>query len=265
VAGGSMDIHASAMAVGVTDESAMCVVAGTWSINEYISKKPVVDKDLFMTSIDTIPGYWMILEGSPTSASNQEWFLTEVLKGVDLHDRGIYDYANEAVARAGDDDKGLVFLPFLFGSNVNMNAKGAFIGLQSWHTRDDMLRAVYEGIVFSHKYHIEKLLKYRDAPDLIRMAGGVAKSKIWVQMFADILQVPIEVARSQELGALGSAINAGVAVGVFPSFKEASEQMVDVMYTAQPDLSKKDVYDRKYRRYLKVIGALDGVWDDWNE
>ena len=187
------------------------------------------------------------------------------LKGVDLHDRGIYDYANEAVARAGDDDKGLVFLPFLFGSNVNMNAKGAFIGLQSWHTRDDMLRAVYEGIVFSHKYHIEKLLKYRDAPDLIRMAGGVAKSKIWVQMFADILQVPIEVARSQELGALGSAINAGVAVGVFPSFKEASEQMVDVMYTAQPDLSKKDVYDRKYRRYLKVIDALDGVWDDWNE
>lgn len=265
VAGGSMDIHASAMAVGVTDESAMCVVAGTWSINEYISKTPVVDKDLFMTSIDTIPGYWMTLEGSPTSASNQEWFLTEVLKGVDLHDRGIYDFANEAVVRAGDDDKGLVFLPFLFGSNVNMNAKGAFIGLQSWHTRDDMLRAVYEGIVFSHKYHIEKLLKYRDAPDLIRMAGGVAKSKIWVQMFADILQVPIEVARSQELGALGSAINAGVAVGVFPSFKEASEQMVDVMYTARPDLSKKDVYDKKYRRYLKVIDALDGVWDDWDE
>ena len=54
VAGGSMDIHASAMAVGVTDENTMCVVAGTWSINEYISRKPVVDKDLFMTSIDTI-------------------------------------------------------------------------------------------------------------------------------------------------------------------------------------------------------------------
>jgi L-xylulokinase len=260
-----MDIHASAMAVGVTDESAMCVVAGTWSINEYISKKPVVDKDLFMTSIDTIPGYWMILEGSHTSASNQEWFLTEVLKGVDLRDRSIYDFANEAVARAGDDDKGLVFLPFLFGSNVNMNAKGAFIGLQSWHNRDDMIRAVYEGIVFSHRYHIEKLLKYRDAPKVIRMAGGVAKSKIWVQMFADVLQVPIEVARSQELGALGSAINAGVAAGVFPSFKEASEKMVDVMYTAQPDPAKKAVYDKKYRRYIKVIDALDGVWDTWYE
>ncbi|WP_455129139.1 FGGY-family carbohydrate kinase [Pseudoramibacter alactolyticus] len=264
VAGGSMDIHASAMAVGVTDENTMCVVAGTWSINEYISRKPVVDKDLFMTSIDTIPGYWMILEGSPTSASNLEWFLTEILRDVDLKGKDIYEVSNASVEKIGEQDCGLVFLPFLFGTNVHVNAKGAFVGLQSWHTRGNMLRAVYEGIVFSHRYHIEKLLKYRDKPALIRMAGGVAKSEIWVQMFADVLQTPIEVARSQELGALGAAICAGVATGVFASFKEASASMVDVMYTAKPDPAKKAIYDKKYVRYRKVIDALDGVWDDWD-
>jgi len=263
VAGGSMDIHASAMAVGITDEDAMCVVAGTWSINEYISKKPVVDKDLFMTSIYTMPGYWMTLEGSPTSASNLEWFLTEILKDVDLHGQDIYEFSNKSVEKIGDKDCGLIFLPFLFGSNVNINAKGAFIGLQSWHTRGNMLRAVYEGIVFSHKYHIEKLLKYRKEPSVIRMAGGVAKSKIWVQMFADILQFPIEVARSQELGALGSAISAGVATGVFESFEKASEAMVDIQYTAGPNLDKAALYEGKYARYKKVIEALDGVWAEW--
>lgn len=265
VAGGSMDIHASAMAVGITDEDAMCVVAGTWSINEYISKTPVVDKDLFMTSIYTMPGYWMILEGSPTSASNLEWFLTEILKDVNLGDRDIYDFSNSSVEKIGDKDCGLVFLPFLFGSNVNINAKGSFIGLQSWHTRGNMLRAVYEGIVFCHKYHIEKLLKYRKAPSLIRMAGGVAKSEIWVQMFADILQVPIEVARSQELGALGSAISAGIATGVFDSFEAASESMVDIMYTAKPNPDKFAIYDKKYARYKKVIEALDQCWDQWDQ
>ncbi len=263
VAGGSMDIHASAMAVGITGEDAMCVVAGTWSINEYISQKPVVDKELFMTSIYTMPGYWMTLEGSPTSASNLEWFLTEIMKDVDLGGKDIYEFSNTSVEKIGDKDCGLVFLPFLFGSNVNINAKGAFIGLQSWHTRGNMLRAVYEGIVFCHRYHIEKLLKYRDKPSVIRMAGGVAKSKIWVQMFADVLQTPIEVARSQELGALGSAISAGVATGVFPSFQKASEAMVDIMYTAQPDPSKKALYDKKYDRYKKVIDALDSVWNQW--
>ena len=124
-----------------------------------------------------------------------------------------------------------------------------------------MLRAVYEGIVFCHKYHIEKLLKFRDKPETIRMAGGVAKSKIWVQMFADVLQTPIEVARSQELGALGSAICAGIAVGAFDSFKDASESMVDIMYTAEPNPDKAAIYDKKYARYKRVIEALDSVWD----
>ena len=263
VAGGCMDIHASAMAVGITDEEKMCVVAGTWSINEYISKKPVVDKDLFMTSIYTMPGYWMILEGSPTSASNLEWFLAEILKDVNLGDKDIYEYSNKCVDGIGDQDCGVVFLPFLFGSNVNINAKGAFIGLQSWHTRENLLRAVYEGIVFCHKYHIEKLLKFRDQPKMIRMAGGVAKSEIWVQMFADILQVPIEVARSQELGALGSAICAGIATVTFDSFQSASESMVDIMYTAEPNPEKFAEYDKKYARYKKVIEALDPIWDEY--
>lgn len=265
VAGGCMDIHASAIATGITSPDKMCVVAGTWSINEYISKTPVVDEELFMTSIDNIPGYWMILEGSPTSASNLEWFLTEVLRDVDLHGRDIYECSNDWVDGIGEQDCGLVFLPFLFGSNANVNARGAFVGLQSWHNRENMLRAVYEGIVFSHRTHIEKLLKYRDKPTAIRLAGGAAKSRVWVQMFADVLQTPVEVARSSELGALGSAICAGVATGHFDSFEHASNNMVDVLYTAVPDPEKAEAYNKKYARYRKVIDALDGIWDDYME
>lgn len=263
VAGGCMDIHASAMATGITDEDKMCVVAGTWSINEYISKTPVVDKDLFMTSIYPIPGYWMILEGSPTSASNLEWFLTEVLKDVELKGQNIYDYSNACVEAVGDGDTGIVFLPFLFASNVNINAKACFVGFSSYHTRADLLRAVYEGIVFSHKYHIEKLLKYRSAPKAIRIAGGVVKSPVWVQMFADILQVPIEVTDCTELGALGAAICAGVATGAYDSFKTASDAMVKIGFTAQPNPARFAIYEKKYNRYLKVIGALDGIWDEY--
>lgn len=263
VAGGCMDIHASAMAVGITDEDKMCVVAGTWSINEYISNKPVVDKDLFMTSIYPIPGYWMILEGSPTSASNLEWFLTEILRDVDLKDQNIYEYSNHCVSCVSDEDCGVVFLPFLFASNVNINAKACFIGLNSYHNRDNMLRAVYEGIVFSHKYHIQKLLKYREAPKSIRIAGGVAKSRVWVQMFADILQIPIEVTECTELGALGAAICAGVATNTYDGFKEASDAMVDIAFTAVPNPDKFNLYDKKYNRYLKVINALDSIWNEY--
>jgi L-xylulokinase len=160
-----------------------------------------------------------------------------------------------------NEDCGVVFLPFLYASNVNINAKACFIGLSSYHNRDNMLRAVYEGIVFSHKYHIEKLLKYRKAPKSIRIAGGVAKSRVWVQMFADILQVPIEVTECTELGALGAAICAGVATGTYESFKAASDVMVEIAFTAVPNPDKQAMYEKKYNRYLKVINALDGIWD----
>ncbi|WP_353625759.1 FGGY-family carbohydrate kinase [Bacillus sp. JCM 19041] len=75
IAGGIFDIAASAIASGLVEEDKLCIVAGTWSINEYISKKPVIDKELFMTSIYCLPDYWLTTEASPTSASNLEWFI----------------------------------------------------------------------------------------------------------------------------------------------------------------------------------------------
>jgi L-xylulokinase len=77
VAGGLFDIDACAIATGVTSEDKLCLVAGSWCNNQYISKKPIASKSLFMTSLYCIPGYWLVLEGSATSASNLEWFVTE--------------------------------------------------------------------------------------------------------------------------------------------------------------------------------------------
>jgi L-xylulokinase len=81
------------------------------------------------------------------------------------------------------------------------------------HTRAHVLRAIYEGVVFSHKYHLERLLKLRDAPRAIRMSGGVTRSQAWVQLFADVLQLPVELTEAEELGTLGAAMCAMVAVG----------------------------------------------------
>jgi len=82
-------------------------------------------------------------------------------------------------------------------------------------------------------------------------------------MFADILQIPIEVVKTKELGALGSAICAGIAVGEFESFKEATDKMVEVDYVCKPDPSKKDIYDKKYDLYKKIIEALDPIWKEF--
>jgi len=264
VAGGLFDVVACAIATGITTDEKLCIVAGTWSINQYISHTPVVSKSLFMTALYCMPGYWLLLEGSPTSASNLEWFVTELLdrdkKMADEKGASIYELCNSLVGSVNPEESQIVFLPFLYGTNVGADAKACFLGLKGWHHKAHILRALYEGIVFSHKMHIERLLAFRERPKAARITGGVARSEVWVQMFADILQIPIEITIGTELGTLGAAICAGVAAGHFPSFENTSENMVHVARTFSPNPDWKAIYEKKYEVYQKTVEVLAPLW-----
>ncbi len=264
VAGGMFDIDACGLASGIIDEGQMSLVAGTWGNNQYISPEPLVDKDLFMTSRYSIPGWFLMLEGSPTSASNLEWFVSRFLDGgtspVSSNFSGaksVYQLCDEAVAATNPEDSDILFLPFLFGSNEKSSAKGSFIGLEGKHTQADILRAVYEGIVFSHNHHLQRLLQFRDKPDCIRFTGGAARSEVWVQMFADCFQIPVEIPAGTELGALGAAIAAAVAVGVYPDYEQAVCSMTRISRRHEPDPQKAKIYRRKYSHYKQAVKLLN--------
>ncbi len=92
------------------------------------------------------------------------------------------------------------------------------------------------------------------------IAGGGAKSDEWAQMFADVLQMPIEVTKTSELGALGAAICAAVGAGYYANVDEAVAGMVTITKVFSPDRQAKEMWDRKYGRYLEAIRALDGYW-----
>ncbi|NTU75821.1 MAG: carbohydrate kinase, partial [Anaerolineaceae bacterium] len=262
---GCYDIDSAALATGSVDESRICIIAGTWANNQYIGKTPVVAKEFFSTTIFSRPGYWLMLEGSPTSASNMEWFVGEFLqeekKLANAAGLSVYALCNNAIRDTNPEDTDLIYLPFLYGSNVNPLAQASFIGLQGWHERKHVIRAIYEGICFSHRYHIEKLLKYLTPPEAARIAGGASKSYEWAQMFADVLQIPIELTKTSELGTLGAVICSAVGAGYYSNVDEAVAGMVKIAGVVTPDSNKKAIYDRKYSLYINAINALDHYWN----
>jgi L-xylulokinase len=269
VAGGMFDIDACAVAMDVTDEKNLCVIAGTWGINEYVSRAPVLDGSIMMNSLFCLPGYYLVEESSPTSAGNNEWF-TELFLDAEkrlARERGIgvYQLAEELAAGVGAEGHSIVFLPYLFGSNYNPQAKACFIGLEATTTRAQMIRAVLEGIVFCHMVHVEKLLKSRgrNRPSAVRLAGGAAKSRTWAQIFADVFQLPVEIVDVQEIGALGCAMAAAVASGVYADLQDAARHMVGISHRLEPDPGVATVYARSYRRYRAASEALDGIWKDY--
>lgn len=266
VAGGLFDIDACGLASGLVDESLLCMIAGTWGNNQYISRQPVVHPHVFMTTRYAIDGYFLMLEGSATSASNLEWFVTEFFqaerKQAEAEGVSIYEWCNRLVARTDPGESGIVFLPFLHGSNVSLDGKGAFFGLDAWQSRDHVLRAIYEGIVFSHHWHLDRLLEFRPPPRQIRLSGGAARSEVWLQMFADILQVPVEVPAGTELGALGAAIAASVAAGCYVDLEAACQAMVRIERACQPNPQRADLYREKYDRYLRLLQAMAPTWSE---
>ncbi|NDL67681.1 FGGY-family carbohydrate kinase [Anaerotalea alkaliphila] len=264
VAAGMFDIDASAIAMDITDQDKLCVIAGTWSINEYISKEPVLNKTVMMNSLYCLPGYYLVEECSPTSAANNEWFIGRFMEKEKEQARkegaSIYEAMNRMVEGVSPEEQDILFLPYIFGSNYNPLAKACFIGMESHHSKAQIARAVYEGIVFCHKVHIEKLLKNNPNLRTVRLAGGAANSAVWVQIFADVLDLPIETIDTKELGALGAAMAAGVAAGVYEDLQDAAKKIVKIKDRVEPIQKNVETYRRKYRLYREAEEALDGLW-----
>lgn len=265
-AAGMFDVDACGIGSGLTDPDKLCMIAGTWSINEYISKEPIANGTVDLNSMFCMPGYFLVEESSPTSAGNMEWFIRNLMsyEKAEAKENGgsVYDITNEWVDSIDPKDSNVIFLPFLNGSNEDALAKGTFIGLTAFHNKKHMLRAVYEGIVFSHLTHVKKLLRNRPAPESIRLSGGAANSDVWVQIFADAFQIPIDVIEDKEIGAQGAAIAAGIAAGIYTDYEDAVKKTVKITKTIYPRPEYKEIYEEKYATYRAVIDALGqgGAW-----
>ena len=172
-----------------------------------------------------------------------------------------FEACNEAVASTDPSESALVFFPYLFGSNVVMGSSGALLGLAGWHGRKEIIRSIYEGVAYAHRTHIDRLLRNaKAAPARVRAAGGITRSPVWLQMFADVLGMPVETTGSRELGALGAAMSAGIAAGIYTSFADAVERTVHVGRVYEPDPRAREVYQTKYARFQSTLDAMRVVW-----
>jgi len=262
VTAGMFDVDACGIASGLVEEKDLCMIAGTWSINEFLARGPILDGSVSLNSMFCIPGYYLIEESSPTSAGNLEWFIrTQMPMEREAWGKsGLYDRINQMVSDVRPEDDSLIFLPFINGSNEDPQAKGMFVGLTGYHDRSHMLRAIYEGVVYSHMTHVKRLLQNRERPESIRLSGGAANSQVWVQIFADALQIPIDVVEGKELGAQGAAMAAGIGAGIYADYQEAAARTVRITKTIAPRPEAGAVYEKKYQAYRLVNDAMAGVW-----
>ena len=95
----------------------------------------------------------------------------------------------------------------------------------------------------------------------MRLTGGTARSKVWNQIFANVLQAPIVGVDCEETGALGSAIAAGIGAGVYKSYDDAFEKAVKILDPILPDEFTFPIYATKYEEWTLVNNILMEYWE----
>lgn len=257
VVAGIFDVVASAVGSGVVNVGEASIVAGTWSINQVVVARPDYLRPIFMNSVIERDRY-MAIEASATSAANLDWFVREFADGRSGNGA---ERSSDLVAQVLPDAHLPLYHPYLYSGRKEEPAKAGFYGLSGWHTRADMLFALFEGVTFAHRAHIDRLRAAGLAFTSATLSGGATRSGIWPQMFADVLGIPIRVAECKETGALGAAICAGVGVGLWPDLAEGVNQAVKLNpVTLQPDEARHAFHDPRYKLFKKLELAMDSLW-----
>lgn len=255
---GAHDVDAAALGLGATTPGELCLIAGSFSINQVVTEHPVVDPRWQVRHF-VRPGQWMTMSTSPASVANLEWFL-RVTGEPKEHPDDIHEaIGREVEAHLGGPSQ-VLFHPFVYGSPHPHPTSGTFLGLRGWHGRGHMLRALMEGVVLNHRWHVEALCSKLPITDAAaRLTGGAAHSEVWSQMFADALRRPVEVMDVQESAARGAALLAATAVGLLDDVTDPRAGAA-VLRRHEPRPDRAAVLDEAYEVYQEALEALGGVW-----
>jgi xylulokinase len=180
-----------------------------------------------------------------------------------LFDNFDYMQMDEKVKLVKPGSGGLIFLPYLNGErtpHVNPNISGMLMGLNIRTGNPEVTRAIMEGVSYSLMQCIEVCRELGLSPKYLVASGGGARSAPWLQIQADIYNLPLRVAVTEEQAGLGAAIAAGVGTGVYRNIEEGCRTVV--RYTDNviiPDLENHKVCEEYYQLYKETYTACSSV------
>jgi len=235
-------------------------------------KQPIVDPQMrTMNWAHCVPGY-LHPSGSVQSAGSTHNWLKETLcrqesEAAAVSGEDVYELINRAVAAVPAGANGLLFLPYMLGERSpwwNPNVRGTFLGLTLDTRREDLLRAVMEGITMNLGLIVD-IFRAHVPIERITAIGGGARSAVWRQMMADVFGCRIDSLNVlEEATSMGAAVVGGVAVGLFPDF-DCIHRFVHVTNSTAPDPASRRRYTRLLPIFEKVYRSLVDVYDELAE
>jgi xylulokinase len=254
VMGGGGDQAAAAVGTGAVIEGVVSLSLGTSGVVFASADGPIIEPEGRLHAFcHAVPGKWHLMGVMLSAAGSLRWYRDTLAPGTD------FDALVEPAANVAPGSDGLLFLPYLTGERTphpDPLARGGFVGLTVRHTRAHLTRAVLEGVAFGLRDSFE-LMKEAGLADItqVRVTGGGARSPLWRQILADVLDVELVTVNTAEGAAYGAAVLAATGVGAFPDVASACEKIIQTTGSTTPGPAS-GTYGEMYPLYRALYPAL---------
>jgi xylulokinase len=264
VVGGGGDQAAQAVGVGAVRPGIIALTLGTSGVVFATTEEPLIEPAGRLHAFcHAVPNRWHFMGVMLSAAGSLQWYRDTLAADTD------FDHLLNEAQRVSPGSEGLLFLPYLTGERTpypDPLARAAWVGLTLRHTRAHMTRAVLEGVAFGIK-DIFMLIQgaglsdrtssnvQSDTIQQVRISGGGAKSELWRQIMADVLETELVTVNTTEGAAYGAALLAGVGEGLFKNVQAACDATIQITArTASKDTAR--IYQQFYPRYQALYPAL---------
>ncbi len=261
---GAGDNASAAIGTGVVSTGKAFTTIGTSGVIFAHSDMPQIDKDgRVHTFCSAVPNKYTVMSCTLSAGMSLKWFRdnfcnseVEVANSLACDS---YEIINNYVKNVPIGSEKLIYLPYLMGERspiLDEKSRGVFFGLSGIHTKKHLARAVMEGVMFSQRACLDVINEMGVNPCEMYACGGGAKSEIWRQMMADMYGADVLTVENEEGPALGVAIMASVACGIYENIEKATEIMVKTKEKLAPISENTTEYAKYYDIYKKLYPNL---------
>lgn len=271
VIAGMTDGTAAAIEVGLVHPGQAAEMTGQSTVLLVCSDTPYRGRDLFPLG-HAIPGLHLVVGAMVATGGALRWFRDHLgeseiaaaqQSGVDP-----FELLSQQAAQSPSGANRLIFLPYMYGERSpiwDSAARGVFFGLSLATTKGDLVRAIMEGAAYGLRHNVETAAVDGFPLATLACVGGGARSALWNQIKADVLQRPVSLPGAASGAAMGDAIVAAVGVGLYPSIAEAVAAMVKPGPSYAPRAEMAALYNGGYQVYRQLYPALRQAFHDLAE
>jgi FGGY-family pentulose kinase len=267
VAQGGIDAYLGMLGLGAVGAGDLAMIMGSSTCHLAMSAEPLLGSGMLGCYPDAVVEGLYTLEGGQTATGSILNWYREHFAGHEEAEarrlgRNVYEVLDARAAAVPAGSEGLVCVDYWQGNRCprkDPRGRGVFWGLTLAHGPGHLFRSIYEGTALGTRHILDDLGEHGFALRRLFAGGGGARSRLWLQIHADVLGRPIHLPRDVEACALGSALVAAVHTGHFPSFDEAARGMVRIAEVIEPRRENRGVYDELYHKYRETYPALRGL------